>query len=369
MNIVMSTLELKEVLNTISSLKLGKNSLSVLTYVRIVGKDSKISIIGNNLKTNIIGKITNYSLIDFDTMVHFDSLFKAVKSLETGNCYLSLDEAKCSLKSYDEKETYKLSTMLSDAFPDFNTNDLITMQIQNSLLQQTLKNNLKAVSTDETRYFLNGILFENDDCKNIKLVSTDGRRLNYNEIETWTSEKTFENTIVSPEGLTIYSKLKNLNDYADVYINSAICSIKNDIIINGSTFSIEIQCKVIEGQFPQYSRIVSDDRENKITLNVKDLLKVSKKIKNFVDTRSKLAVFSIAMDNKLYLQAEDNLSIEIASDISLTNLKTAFNITFLLDILTTTKNESIDIYIGDGYKPMYLIHDNGLSMIQPIQLD
>ena len=244
-----------------------------------------------------------------------------------------------NLKIETESGKYNLSTLPSEDFPVFETEDI---QSQINISSQNLKNLITktsfAMGNQDWRHYLNGLYMMIDD-KVITTVATDAHRLAMatSSLNEASSEST--SGIVPRKSINEIGKLVG-DESENVVIQLGQTSIAANV--SGTTFV----SKLIEGKFPDYEQVIPSGESS--------LLVVDRK--NFSESLSRVSVLSsekykgvriitkkdslnISANNPEKEQGEENLSCEYQGE----EIDIAFNVNYLQEILSTIDSEKIEI--------------------------
>ena len=244
-----------------------------------------------------------------------------------------------NLKIETESGKYNLSTLPSEDFPVFETEDT---QSQINISSQNLKNLITktsfAMGNQDWRHYLNGLYMMIDD-KVITTVATDAHRLAMatSSLNEASSEST--SGIVPRKSINEIGKLVG-EESENVVIQLGQTSIAANV--SGTTFV----SKLIEGKFPDYEQVIPSGESS--------LLVVDRK--NFSESLSRVSVLSsekykgvriitkkdslnISANNPEKEQGEENLSCEYQGE----EIDIAFNVNYLQEILSTIDSEKIEI--------------------------
>ena len=194
----------------------------------------------------------------------------------------------------------------------------------------------------DIRYYLNGLLLVVDG-NNIIAVATDGHRLAFCQVET---EQQFQRHEVIIPRKTIM-ELQRLLDDNDNPVDVQIAN--NQIKL---TFAdIELISKLVEGKFPDYTRVVPKGYKNNFTVGRDQLLRSLQRAAimtsdKFKGVRCIVAPGSmkISSTNADQEEATEELEIDYGGD----SVDIGFNVTYLLDVLNNLKCDSINIALGDA---------------------
>ena len=263
-----------------------------------------------------------------------------------------------NLKIETESGKYNLSTLPSEDFPVFETEDA---QSQINISSQNLKNLITktsfAMGNQDWRHYLNGLYMMIDD-KVITTVATDAHRLAMatSSLNEASSEST--SGIVPRKSINEIGKLVG-DESENVVIQLGQTSIAANV--SGTTFV----SKLIEGKFPDYEQVIPSGESS--------LLVVDRK--NFSESLSRVSVLSsekykgvriitkkdslnISANNPEKEQGEENLSCEYQGE----EIDIAFNVNYLQEILSTIDSEKIEINFFGSEKSCLITDPNSENL-------
>ena len=263
-----------------------------------------------------------------------------------------------NLKIETESGKYNLSTLPSEDFPVFETEDA---QSQINISSQNLKNLITktsfAMGNQDWRHYLNGLYMMIDD-KVITTVATDAHRLAMatSSLNEASSEAT--SGIVPRKSINEIGKLVG-DESENVVIQLGQTSIAANV--SGTTFV----SKLIEGKFPDYEQVIPSGESS--------LLVVDRK--NFSESLSRVSVLSsekykgiriitnkdslnISANNPEKEQGEENLSCEYQGE----EIDIAFNVNYLQEILSTIDSEKIEINFFGSEKSCLITDPNSENL-------
>ena len=246
-----------------------------------------------------------------------------------------------------------------------------------SVPQKTLKDLLGQVSfsmaVHDIRYYLNGILFETDG-KRLSLVATDGHRLAFTSATL--DVEVPRQQVILPRKTVI--ELERLLSDAAAPEGEQAPMIEMQFAANQAKFSfggMEFVTKLVEGKFPDYNRVIPQSPKNSVTLGRAVLLACLQRTAimtsdKFKGVRLNLepGTLRIASSNAEQEEAVDELDIDYSGD----NIEIGFNVTYLMDVLSTLKQqEMITIGLQDANSSALITlpgDDNFKYVVMPMRI-
>jgi len=238
--------------------------------------------------------------------------------------------------------------------PEFKDKEVI--RLEQGELKEMLRLTSFAVSVDETRYVLNGILFKIT--KNtLILVATDGKRLAVAE-KKLPAGSNAEISIIIPLK-TVHELNRNLKDEGQLFLVLG----SNQVLFELG--AVTVISRLIEGEFPDYKQVIPIATENKLHLKRDDFLLAVKRAA-LLSTPDYQAVKLEVFKNKLVISKSTPDIGESREELQMTyqgkELVIGFNPAYLVDVLKNLIEEFIELELTDTEKPG-VIRINGYTYI------
>jgi len=244
--------------------------------------------------------------------------------------------------------------------PEFKEGGVI--KIEQSVLKEMLALTSFAVSLDETRYILNGIMFKISQ-NNLTLIATDGKRLAI--IERKLKQNTEKDLQIIVPLKTIQELNRNLQDDGELSVllgnNQALFDLGAAVIIS----------RLIEGEFPDYQQVIPPAAENKINVNRENFLLAVKRAA-LLSTPDYQAVKLEVFKNKLVVSKTTpdvgESREEIPMEYQGREIAIGFNPNYLIDVLKNLKEDSVEFELTDTEKPGVLRIGGYVYIVLPMRL-
>ena len=331
-------------LQIVSGIVERRHTLPILANILIRKDGERVSF----LSTDIEVQITTHAMIGSGgevaaTTVAARKLLDILRALPDSNdVALSLANKRMTVQA--GKSRFALQTLAAEEFPTVAQADHYNAQV--TLPQKTLKHLFNMVhfsmAQQDIRYYLNGLLLVVEG-HNVIAVATDGHRLAFCQVET---EQEFQRHEVIIPRKTILELQRLLDDSEE--------PVQFDIANNQIKLSfadIELISKLVEGKFPDYTRVVPKGYKNNFTIGRDQLLRslqraaimTSDKFKGVrcIVTPGSMKISSTNADQE---EAVEEIEIDYGGD----SIDIGFNVTYLLDVLNNLKSEAVNIALGDA---------------------
>ena len=375
MEIKANSSDLLKALNHIHGIVEVRHTLPILSNIVILAENNELSLSSTNLDIFCSDKINAEIVTSGEISVPAITFFEIVKRLPSGSdVILSMADEDTELVLKCGRSKFNLSTLKTEDFPILSDKDLSTnFVISADELSRMIDKTKFAISNEETRYYLNGIFFhkaESNSIKFLRAVATDGHRLAQYDIPLPQGADEITGIIIPKK--TVFELRKVLDD-ADGDVSVSL----NENKIKFSFNNLKIISKVIDGTFPDYTKVIPQNNDKKFKTNNSEL-------KNAIDRVSAVAINEETKSKAIKLTIENNklnLSVESQSkgsakeeiDISYNNEKVdiGFNSRYLLDICNEVDGDEIDVNLLDSISPAIILDktdENLFFVLMPMRI-
>lgn len=267
----------------------------------------------------------------------------------------------------------KLMGLSADEYPSLPSYDEVDfVELDATLFSDMVEKTLYAASTDETRYNLNGILFEPDPTEESKLVivATDGHRL-------VRIERTFEGASFSKKEPVILprkgiSELRRLLDAAEGDDPLEVGFFENHAVMRrGSTV---LGMRLIDGTFPDYKQVIPKLADKVVRVSRADAVDSLRRVSVLAADKTQPVKLSLGKD-QLVVSCSNPDAGEISDDVPVeyagAELDVAFNARYLVDALSSLDDPNVLIKLTDNLSPALLIgvdEPHHLCVVMPMRL-
>jgi DNA polymerase-3 subunit beta len=283
-----------EGLQTVQSVVSTRTTLPILANVLLQAEEGAIRLSTTDLDTGI--QTTAEADIEKEGSITLPArkLFSIVRELPVSDIYLEVD-SKNNTEIRSGSSFFKIMGLPEEDFPPFpKTEDALVYKLPQKEFRNMLRKTSYAMSTDESRYVLNGELLCFKEGK-LTIVATDGRRLALYEHET-DFPKSSETEIILPTK-AVGELLRILSDDGDLDISIAENHISFGV---GDTFLVS---KLIEGNYPNYKQVIPQETKERVTIE-REL---------FLNSLRRVALLSSEKSNSVKITLQSN-EIEISAN-------------------------------------------------------
>jgi len=255
----------------------SKNAISILSNIFFEARDGNLVIKATDMKVNFETKVPVDVIEPGSVTVYGDKFYGILNSIPEGEIEFEQSDNKINIKTQVKKARFQLKSIASDKFPEFTVSGKDFFQIPIRDLKEMIQETIFAISDDETRYFMNGVFFEKAD-NNFIMVATDGRRLAYINKPAAADIADFSGVIIPPKILNIVMKRAGDEGVAEV------CVTDKTIFIQFGSY--KLSSVLIEGQFPNYRRVIPENQSNQFTVDRLEMLDALRRVSLLVEQKS-----------------------------------------------------------------------------------
>ena len=341
------------------------NALPILGNILFKSVDKNhIKVIATDLEIGISVVIPAVVLKDGSVTLPSKKIYEIVRELPEGEIEVIVGKNNAvNIKA--GKSYFKIMGLGEEDYPKLpEWNPQEAVELDQSLLKESLLLTSFAISHDETRYVLNGVLLSVNGNR-IRFVATDGRRLAFVEKQlNQTPKKNFE--IIVP--LRAIQELnKHLNWEGSVQV---IPSQNQVVFVFGDNFLVS---RVIEGHFPNYEQVIPKGETTKTMADREEFLQAVRRTSLLTAPDAPAVKLDFVKGKILVSSRSPNLGEakeELPADMNGRELAIGFNPHYLMDVLKNLDVEKVSLSLTDPDKPGLVGGKEGyLYVIMPMQLN
>ena len=349
-----------------------RNTIPILANVLLRADRSKLSLKATDLDIEVTDTIAAEVGPGGSTTVPAHMLFDIVRKLPEGAQIVvesSGDRAALAIRA--GRSRFTLQTLPEGDFPDLAPGDMThKFTVKAADLKRLIDKTQFAISTEETRYYLNGIYLHvagSGKAQTLRAVATDGHRLAQVELDLPNGAAGMPGIIVPRKTVGEVQRLLEDNQ-AEVLIELSAGKIRFTV------GEVVLTSKLIDGTFPDYARVIPAGNDKELVVDKKEFEAAVDRVSTVSSERGRAVKLSIT-GGKLLLSvtnpdsgsANEELEVEYAAD----PLDIGFNSRYLLDIAAQIESEAAVLRLADPGSPT-LIQDKeprgALYVLMPMRV-
>ncbi len=327
----------------------SKSSISVLSNVLFIAKEGSLFIKATDIKVNFETVLPVDVAEEGTVTIYCDKFLTILSSIPEGDIEIMQDDNKVVIRPVFKKIKFQLKSIASEKFPELpSIAENMYFSLPARMFKEMIANTIFAVSDDETRYFMNGVHMEKTG-NDLIMVATDGRRLAYIKKNLEVDVPDFKGIIIPPKILGVINK--HAGDENPI---SMAISEKN-IFFRFANYSIS--SVLIEGQFPNYQRVIPEEQKNSMTIKRSELIDSLKRISILVEQKSRRSFLTLKSGEIIVSTEEGEIGAareEIDCNYEGPEVTMALNYRYLEDPLKVMDSELVEISFTEPTKAMTL---------------
>jgi DNA polymerase-3 subunit beta len=370
MKVTIERATLLKSLSHVQSVVERRNTIPILSNVLIeASAEGSLRLMATDLDLQIVDRVEAQVETPGATTVPAHTLFDIVRKLPEGS-QVSLSAAEGKMLVVAGRARFNLATLPRDDFPVIAEGELPTkFELPAETLKQIIDKTRFAISTEETRYYLNGIFFHvSDEAQPVlKAAATDGHRLARVTVPRPDGAAGMPDVIVPRKCV---SELRKLLDEIDGTVGVSLSASK----IRFDLGTAVLTSKLIDGTFPDYSRVIPTGNDKLLKLDPKSFMDGVDRVATIASEKTRAVKMSLEKDKiTLSVTSPENgtAAEEVSGDYGADAFDIGFNARYLMDILGQIEGDTVEVHLADAAAPT-LIRENdkapALYVLMPMRV-
>jgi DNA polymerase-3 subunit beta len=359
-------------LSHVQSVVERRNTIPILSNVLIEASgDGTVKIMATDLDLQVVETMSAVSVEGAGAItVSAHLLFDIARKLPDGS-QVSLETADNRMAVKAGRSRFSLPTLPRDDFPVIVEGDLPTsFELPAATLAQLIDRTRFAISTEETRYYLNGIFLHVTD-EDLKAAATDGHRLARFTLKRPDGAEGMPDVIVPRKCVAELRKLLEEALDANVLIDLSASKIRFTL---GGENGVVLTSKLIDGTFPDYSRVIPTGNDKLLKLDPKSFWEGVDRVATIATEKTRAVKMALENDKvTLSVTSPDNgtAAEEVPADYSAAGFEIGFNANYLKDILGQIEGDTVELHLADAGAPTLIRQDEkspALYVLMPMRV-
>jgi DNA polymerase-3 subunit beta len=362
-------------LSHVQSVVERRNTIPILSNVLLEASgDGTLRITATDLDLQVVETMAAVSVDDGGAItVSAHLLFDIARKLPEGS-QVSLETAENRLTVKAGRSRFQLPTLPRDDFPVIVEGDLPTsFELPARQLAELIDRTRFAISTEETRYYLNGIFLHvaEEDTPVLKAAATDGHRLARFTLARPEGAQGMPDVIVPRKAVGELRKLLEEASEGSVQIDLSASKIRFTL---GGEGGVVLTSKLIDGTFPDYTRVIPTGNDKLLRLDPKSFYDGVDRVATIATEKTRAVKMGVDKDKvTLSVTSPDNgtAAEELAGDYASDPLEIGFNANYLKDILHQIDGDTVELHLADPGAPTLIRQDEkspALYVLMPMRV-
>ncbi len=364
--------ELLRALGHVTSVVERRTTIPILSNVLIRASGASLMLKATDLEREVIEQVPAKVAQPGALTIPAHLLHDIVRKLRDGTeVELKREPEKDRLTLTAGQSRFSLQTLPADDFPDLAGGDFPhRFEVAARDLKRLINKTRFAISTEETRYYLNGIYLHSAQRGNtptLRAVATDGHRLAQVELERPAGAEGMPGVIVPRKTV---NELQRLLETTDQAVDVAVSPAKVRFEIG----TVTLTSKLIDGTFPDYGRVIPQGNDKDLKVPNADFMQAVDRVSTIASERGRAVKLSIngakltlSVNNPEGGSATEELDVEYSSQ----PLEIGFNARYLLDIAQQLESDTAHFKLADPGSPTMVrdgADEGALYVLMPMRV-
>ncbi|MEM7619889.1 MAG: DNA polymerase III subunit beta [Pseudomonadota bacterium] len=352
MRLIIERSALLKGLNHVTSVVERRNTIPILSNVLLEVDSGELKLTATDLEREVVESIASRGLAPGAITVSAHMLHDIVRKLPDGaeiEIESGVEDGRMTLSSGQSR--FSLQALPASDFPKLDAGDLEhRFQIPAKDLRRLIEKTRFAISTEETRYYLNGIYLHeaaSDVGQTLRAVATDGHRLAQVEFPRPEGVEGMPGVIVPRKTVV---ELHRLVEESENSVDIGLSQAK----IRFETGSIVLTSKLIDGTFPDYGRVIPQGNDKVMSFANAEFASAVDRVSTLSHDKGRAVKLNIesgqltlSVHNPDSGSAMEDIKVEYDSE----PLEIGFNAKYLLDISALLEGEKAYFRLADAGSP------------------
>ncbi len=372
MRLVIERGELLRALGHVTSVVERRTTIPILSNVMLKATGSALQLKATDLEREVVesapARVSQPGAITVPAHVLHDIVRKLPDGSEVE---INRDAERERLTITSGQSRFALQTLAADDFPDLAIGEMThTFELPARDLKTLIEKTKFAISTEETRYYLNGIYLhpaQPAGKSTLRAVATDGHRLAQVDLPCPSGASGMAGIIIPRKTV---QELNRLLEDSEAVIKIGVSTTKVRFEIG----PITLVSKLIDGSFPDYQRVIPQGNDKKLMVSNAQFTSAVDRVSTIASERGRAVKLTIAPE-KLVLSVNNpdggSATEEIAVDYTATAMEIGFNARYLLDISSQLEGDTMHFLLSDAGSPTMVrdgSDESALYVLMPMRV-
>ncbi len=319
-----------------------RQTMPILANVLLSARGDELALTATDLEVELVAKAKVSLQQGGEITLPGRKFLDIIRALPDGaSVTVTIEGERATVRS--GKSRFTLATLPASDFPtveDIKAQQ--SLEIGQSALKRLLDKTHFSMAQQDVRYYLNGMLLEIAG-KTLRTVATDGHRLAYCEAELENAAGTAQQVIVPRKGVLELQRLLGTEGAVELAVGTNH--------VRAQIGDIRFTSKLIDGRFPEYSRVIPADPPKQVRAD-RDVLRAALQRAAILSNEKYRGIRLAVKENALVLQshnpeqeeAEEELEVSYSGD----EVEIGFNVNYLLDALAAVDAGEVQLGLTDA---------------------
>jgi DNA polymerase-3 subunit beta len=348
-----------------------KTTMPILSNLLLMSGQNRVTIVATDREMGIVADYEAEVISEGKITLSARKLHEMVREIQGDKIHIIKKENDVVVLTCN-KATYRIPGIPADDYPMVVNEEIPFYPVKGGALKELIRKTGFAMSTDEMRKTLCGVLMEMEEIGEtfwLRMVATDGHRLSMMKVET--SGKIYmgmeKNVIIPRKGVMEIRRLVE-DEAGDVMfgVRQGMCIIKTDHTM--------LKVSLIDGDYPDYRRVIPADKGFVVDVDKNKFLHAIRRMGVISSERYNGVIMTLCEDKMILNsnnpdvgEADDEIDVLYAGE----KRSVGYNITYLSDAVDVIDEDMVAFEVGEGMKPGIVRavgNDNYFCIVMPLKL-
>ena len=349
-----------------------KTTMPILSNLLLRAGQNRVTIMATDREIGLVADYEAEVLRDGEITLSARKLHEMVREIQGEMLHVAKNERDIVILTCN-KATYRIPGIPADDYPVVaDQEDIPFYKVKGGILRELIRKTAFAMSTDEMRKTLCGVLMETEKAGEtflIRMVATDGHRLAMMKMET--GEKDFltmeKGVIIPRKGLGEIRRLVE-DGSGDVFLG-----VRQGMFIVKTDHTL-LKVSLVDGDYPDYRRVIPAEKGVVLGIEKDKLLHTLRRMSVISSDRYNGVIMTLS-PGKIVLNSNNPDVGEANDEIDIVyegeGKSVGYNVTYLTDAIDVIDEERIDFEVGEGMKPGIVRavgNENYFCIVMPLKL-
>ena len=367
MRFTIDRMSLLRPLGHVSSVVERRNTIPILNNMVLRASGSTLSLTGTDMDMDIVTEVGCAVMADGASTVSAHMLNDIVRKLPEGS-EVEIDIADGHAQISAGRSSFRLPTLPVEDFPAISSSELPHSFTLTAVdLRDMIDTTRFAISTEETRYYLNGIYFHKSASDGLCAVATDGHRLALSQMSLPQGADDMPSIILPRKAV---GELRKLLDDQEGDVQVKLSETRAEF----SFGSVQLTSKLIDGSFPDYTRVIPTANDKVLTLDKESFLAAVDRVSTISSDKTRSVKLEIEA-GVVRLSASNSDASSANEEIEITYdgpaIEIGFNARYLMEVIGQIQGEIVQMSLADTGAPSLVqapADDANLFVLMPMRV-
>ncbi len=335
-----------------------RTTIPVLSHVLLSATHAGLTLTSTDLDMALVETVPAQVRIAGRICVSAHLLHDIIKKFPDLPIDIEINQETQQLSLKAGRSHFNLPGLAPEDFPEI-TSSILThhFDINTNDFRYMIDHTKFAMSSDETRYHLNGIYFHpfEEDGMKLRAVASDLHRLACVSISAPEGSADMPPMIIGRKAIT---EIRKLLDEAQEQVKVGLSDSRFELSVQGGQNRMSFSTRLVDGQFPEYQQTLTSDIERTVKVNTRALADAADRVSTVITDRDRILRINLENQHaKLSAVSQELGAAQEEIDVESTSsdpIQICFNVRYVLDVAGLIKDEEMNLHFTSPETPIII---------------